>query len=107
MTFRPTFQKHAGKTCRGVQVHLTDKATFAPYRAYLAAIAATRRMEGFVWRTERYEFVDDRPAIDLLTGDADVRHAIDAGADFEAVMAVGAERMEAWRATARDRWIYP
>jgi uncharacterized protein YbbC (DUF1343 family) len=107
MTFRPTFQKHAGKTCRGVQVHLTDKATFAPYRAYLAAIAATRRMEGFVWRTERYEFVDDRPAIDLLTGDADVRHAIDAGADFAAVMAVGAERMEAWRATARDRWIYP
>ena len=105
-SFRPTFQKHAGVTCRGVQVHLTDKNRFAPYRAYLAAIAAARRMEGFRWRTERYEFVDDRPAIDLLTGDADVRLAIDAGEDFDAVMAVGRERLEGWRATARERWLY-
>ncbi len=105
-TFRPTFQKHAGVTCRGVQVHLTDRKRFQPYRAYLAMIAAARGMEGFHWRTERYEFVDDRPAIDLLTGDGDVRRAIDAGADFDAVVAVGRERMDAWRATERERWIY-
>lgn len=107
MTFRPTFQKHAGRTCRGVQVHLLDRRRFAPYRAYLAMIAAARAMDGFQWRTERYEFVDDRPAIDLLTGDGEVRRAIDAGAELSAVLAIGADRMEAWRATARDRWLYP
>jgi uncharacterized protein YbbC (DUF1343 family) len=105
-TYRPMFQKHAGVTCRGVQVHVTDAAVFEPYRAYLALIAAARRMEGFRWRTEKYEFVDDRPAIDLLTGDGDVRRALDAGADFEEVMRVGDARMTAWRATERDRWLY-
>jgi uncharacterized protein YbbC (DUF1343 family) len=106
-TFRPTFQKHAGTICRGLQVHVTDPARFEPYRTYLAVIAAARTMEGFRWRTERYEFVDDRPAIDLLTGDPDVRRAIDAGEDFQSVMTLGAERLEAWRATERDRWLYP
>ncbi len=105
-TFRPMFQKHAGVTCRGVQVHLTDRARFEPYRAYLALIAAARRMQGFAWRTERYEFVDDRPAIDLLTGDADVRRAIDAGADLEDVIRIGHERLRAWREAERGRWIY-
>jgi uncharacterized protein YbbC (DUF1343 family) len=107
MTFRPMFQKHAGRTCHGVQLHVTDVNAFQPYRAYLAMIHAARRMEGFAWRTERYEFVDDRPAIDLLTGDAEVRAAIDAGAAFEDVCAVGHERMDAWVKTARERWLYP
>lgn len=106
-TFRPMFQKHAGATCRGVQVHVTDASVFAPYRAYLALIAAARRTEGFRWRTEKYEFVDDRPAIDLLTGDGDVRRAIDAGVDFDDVMRIGEDRMKAWRETERARWIYP
>lgn len=106
MTFRPMFQKHAGVTCRGVQVHVHDRARFSPYRAYVALLHAARRMEGFRWRTERYEFVDDRPAIDLLTGDAAVREALDAGADFGDVMAVGQARLDAWRASAPDRWIY-
>jgi uncharacterized protein YbbC (DUF1343 family) len=105
-TFRPMFQKHAGATCKGVQVHVTDAATFEPYRAYLALIAAARGMEGFRWRTEKYEFVDDRPAIDLLTGDGDVRRAIDAGADLDEVMRVGEARMAAWRVTERSRWLY-
>ncbi len=106
MTFRPTFQKHAHATCRGLQVHVTDRGRFRAYRAYLALVHAARRMEGFRWRTERYEFVDDRPAIDLLTGDPDVRHAIDFGADFEEVIRVGDARLAAWRETARDRWLY-
>lgn len=106
MTFRPMFQKHAGVTCRGVQVHVDDRGRFMPYRAYMALLHAARRMEGFRWRTERYEFVDDRPAIDLLTGDAAVREALDAGAEFEAVMAVGGERLDAWHATTRARWLY-
>ena len=35
--------------------------------------------------------------------DGEVRRAIDAGAAFSAVLAIGQERMDAWRATARDR----
>ena len=107
MSFRPMFQKHAGVTCAGVQVHVTDPRRFEPYRAYLAALRACRRLPGFAWRTERYEFVDDVPAIDLLTGDGDVRAGLDAGAPVDDLLAVGAGRMAAWREGERARWLYP
>ncbi|MBK8697191.1 MAG: DUF1343 domain-containing protein [Deltaproteobacteria bacterium] len=106
MSFRPMFQKHSGVTCQGVQVHVTDPRVFAPYRAYLSALRACRRFEGFRWRTEKYEFVDDVPAIDLLTGDGAVREGLDAGATVDELMAIGRERMSAWREGERSRWLY-
>src|SRR5204863_4603599 len=83
------FHKFAGKACGGVQLHVTDTAAFRPYRTGIALIAAARRLAGddFRWRTEPYEFVAEPPAIDLLTGSAEVRTAIEAGAplaDIEA-----------------------
>ena len=89
IAFRPTFHKFAGQRCGGVQLHVTDAAAFRPYRIGVALIAAARKLGGddFRWRTEPYEFVADPPAIDLLTGSAEVRIAIDAGAalaDIEA-----------------------
>ncbi len=103
-TVRPTFHKWAAENIGAVQVHVTDAGAFEPYRAYLAAIAHLRTREGFRWRTDAYEFVDDVPAIDLLTGDGRVREAIDQGASIEAIMAIGRERLAEWDATAR--WIY-
>jgi uncharacterized protein YbbC (DUF1343 family) len=80
MTFVPTFHKHAGKPCGGVHVHVTDAAAFRPYATYLALVAIARRLggEAFAFRTERYEFVDDIPAFDLLTGNAEARTRIEA-----------------------------
>jgi uncharacterized protein YbbC (DUF1343 family) len=79
--FRPTFQKHAGKDCGGVQLHVTDRTAFQPVRASLALLAAMREMSGanFAWRTEIYEFVRDPIAIDLLFGSARERLHLEAG----------------------------
>jgi uncharacterized protein YbbC (DUF1343 family) len=104
LTFLPTFQKHARAMCGGVQVHVTDRAKFEPYRAYLAAVRAMHPMRGFEWRRETYEFVDEHAAMDLLTGDGRVREAIEAGESVDAMLAVGAERLRAW--DPRSRWIY-
>ena len=105
-SFRPMFQKHAGVTCGGAQVHVTDVHRFEPYRAYLSALCAARRFEGFAWRTEPYEFVSDRPAVDLLTGDRAVREAIDAGARVDELLRVGADRSAEWAARREERWLY-
>ncbi len=80
LTFQPTFHKHAKQICGGVQIHPTDPAAFRPYATYLALVAlcAWQAPDAFRWRTERYEFVDDIPAFDLLTGSARAREAIDA-----------------------------
>jgi uncharacterized protein YbbC (DUF1343 family) len=82
LTFMPTFQKYAKQSCGGVQVHVTDRRSFRPVRAYALLIALAHRQDStrFRFRTERYEFVDDIPAFDLLTGSASGREAILAGA---------------------------
>lgn len=77
LTFRPTFHKHAGQTCGGLQVHPTDRS-FRSYATYLALIALAKRQnpEAFRFRTEAYEFVEDIPAFDLLTGSPRAREWI-------------------------------
>jgi uncharacterized protein YbbC (DUF1343 family) len=91
LTFRPTFQKHAGTICGGVQIHVTDPVAFRPVATYVALIALAHRQdpERFRFRAERYEYVDTIPAFDLLTGSARARRAIEAGEDpLEIAMAV-------------------
>jgi uncharacterized protein YbbC (DUF1343 family) len=81
LAFQPTFHKHAGRACGGVQIHVTDPGTFRPYATYLALVALARAQdpERFAFRTEKYEFRDDVPAFDLLTGDAEARERIARG----------------------------
>ncbi len=81
VSFRPTFQKHAGKDCGGVQLHVTDRAVFQPVRTGFSLLAAMREMSGanFAWRTEPYEFVRDPIAIDLLFGSSRERVNLEEG----------------------------
>ena len=91
--FQPTFHKFAGQVCGGVQLHVTDRRAFRPVRTSLALLAALRELSGerFGWRTEPYEFVADRPAIDLLFGSDRERCGLEAGA-------LAAELARAWEA---------
>ena len=80
--FLPTFHKHAMKDCGGVMLHVTDPRTFLPVRTGAACMLHAYRQghgKGFAWRTEKYEFVDDVLAIDLLFGTDSVRKHIEAG----------------------------
>ena len=78
VTFQPAFQKHAGIVCGGVHVHVTDANAFRPFATSLALVtlAHAQDPERFAFRTEMYEFRDDVPAFDLLTGDAEARQRI-------------------------------
>jgi uncharacterized protein YbbC (DUF1343 family) len=81
-SFRPMFHKHAGRPCGGVQMIVTDPRRFRPLAAYLALLAEARALapSEFAWRTERYEFETDRPAIDYLLGRDGLRQMLDDGA---------------------------
>ncbi len=78
--FTPMFHKHAGRPCQGVQVHVTDETRFRPVLTGVAILAEAMKFPGFGWRTEAYEFVSDRPAIDLLAGSDRLRAALEQGA---------------------------
>jgi uncharacterized protein YbbC (DUF1343 family) len=79
--FTPTWDKHEGRLCHGVEVHVHDPESFRPFRTGLACVAVARAQdpERFAWRTETYEFVEGVPAFDLLCGSDRERRAIEAG----------------------------
>jgi uncharacterized protein YbbC (DUF1343 family) len=106
--FVPTFQKHAGRVCRGVQVHITDSWVFRPYESYLRMLAAVlpQLAETRRWRTEPYEFVSDRPAIDLLTGGPGFRLAVDGTGSLDDVLCEESRGAAQFDRDRRAAWLY-
>ncbi|MGB3562979.1 MAG: DUF1343 domain-containing protein [Thermoanaerobaculia bacterium] len=107
--FRPQYQKHAGETCGGVYIQVTEPGTYRPYRSGVELLAAVRRLApaAAAWRTEAYEFVVDRPAIDLLAGDDALRLSLEADQDAGEWMAGWSADEESFRAERREILIYP
>lgn len=79
VVFRPTFQKHAGLTCGGVQVHVTDRQRFRPVRAGVTLLAECARLDraAFRWRDPPYEYEREKLPIDILWGSDRLRRAIE------------------------------
>lgn len=92
VSFKPTFEKHAGQRCSGVMLHVTNPALFRPVATYLTLITLARAQnpDAFQFRTTPYEFEATIPAFDLLAGSAEARQAIAAGASAEDVVATTA-----------------
>jgi uncharacterized protein YbbC (DUF1343 family) len=83
--FLPTFHKHKERVCGGVELHVTNRALFEPYRTGLWCVKVARDLnpDEFKWRTETYEFVSDRLAIDLLAGSARYRELVESGGNVD------------------------
>jgi|ERR1044072_434680 uncharacterized protein YbbC (DUF1343 family) len=79
--FMPTFQKHAGQACGGVQIHVTDRATFEPVIAGVAIVKVAHDMYGeeFKWKEPPYEYEYDRNPFDVISGTLKLRQQIERG----------------------------
>jgi uncharacterized protein YbbC (DUF1343 family) len=81
--FEPTFHKHSGKLCAGIQIHVDDPAyhheEFRPWRLIALAFKALRALcPGYdLWRSFSYEYEHDRLAIDLINGSELLRQWVD------------------------------
>ncbi len=81
--FQPTFHKHAGVLCNGVQIHVDDPAydhaAFQPWRVQALGFKAIRRLypDYALWRDFPYEYVFDRLAIDVINGGPGLREWVD------------------------------
>jgi uncharacterized protein YbbC (DUF1343 family) len=86
--FRPTFQKHAGASCGGVQIHVLDRSEFEPVTVGVAMVKVAYDMytENFRWKEPPYEYVYDRNPFDVIAGTARVREAIEQGTTVEAIV---------------------
>lgn len=87
--FMPTFQKHAGQACGGVQIQVTDREVFEPVVAGIAVVKTAFDMYGkeFRWKDPPYEYEYDRNPFDLISGTSKVREAIERGDSLAAMTA--------------------
>lgn len=93
--FEPTFHKHAGELCNGVQIHVEaphyDHEAFKPWRVQALAFKAIRRLyPGYeLWRDFPYEYELGKLAIDVINGGTLLREWVDdvaaAPADLDAL----------------------
>jgi len=81
--FEPTFHKHAGRLCNGVQIHTEgpgyDPTAFKPWRLQALAFKALRRLHPDypLWRDFAYEYETGRLAIDVINGGPLLREWVD------------------------------
>ena len=102
--FEPTFHKHTGTLCAGIQLHVDDPAydhgTFRPWRLVALVLKALRQLRPDypLWHDAAYEYEHDRRAIDLITGSSLLREWVDDPAAGPADLdALAAPDETAWR----------
>ena len=112
--FEPTFHKHAGQLCSGLQIHVDGAfyrhETFKPWRLQALAFKVIRRLwpDYPLWRDFGYEYEFDRLAIDLINGSDLMRLWVDnpgsAVSDLESILT----KDEAlWREQRAPYLLYP
>ncbi|MEP6345485.1 MAG: DUF1343 domain-containing protein [Parasphingorhabdus sp.] len=97
--FEPTFHKHQGQLCNGVQIHAEgpsyDHHSFRPWRLQALALKAIGKLYfGYeLWRDFPYEYVQDKLAFDVINGGPSLREWIESPSsianDLEAITAPG------------------
>jgi uncharacterized protein YbbC (DUF1343 family) len=81
--FEPTFHKHAGQLCSGVQIvtegPLYDHQAFRPWRIQALAFKAIRGLypDYPLWRDFAYEYEHGKLAIDVINGGPGLREWVD------------------------------
>jgi len=111
--FEPTFHKHAGKLCNGLQIHVEDgnynHAAFRPWRLQALALKAIRQLypDYPLWRDFAYEYEHERLAIDLINGSPLLRDWVDDPSSTpEELDTMAASDEAAWATSCQAHLIY-
>ncbi|MDO9438269.1 DUF1343 domain-containing protein [Hydrogenophaga sp.] len=112
--FEPTFHKHVGQLCAGVQIHVEDPThyghtAFKPWRLQALAFRALRLQSPDypLWRDFPYEYESDRLAIDLINGGPLLREWVDdVSAAPEVLETAAAADEAAWLEARKPHLLY-
>jgi uncharacterized protein YbbC (DUF1343 family) len=106
--FTPAFQKHGGRLCGGVQVHVQDRRRFPAYLTYLLLIAHARRQDPsrFAWRQPPYEYETVKLPIDILCGTDRIRRALEARRSPRGLVPSWQKQLSAFRRRRKPYLLY-
>ena len=104
--FLPTFQKHAGCVCGGVQIHVTDREAFEPVRCGVALVktAFDKYRKDFMWKQTAYEYVYDRNPFDVIAGTDKLRLMIEEGNSINEIAASWDDELDKFK-RLRERYL--
>ncbi|HHC73588.1 MAG TPA: DUF1343 domain-containing protein [Thiothrix sp.] len=112
--FEPTFHKHQGQLCNGIQIYVEDHSyqhqAFKPWRLQALAFKALRQLRPDypLWRDFPYEYEFDKLAIDVINGSPLLREWVDdAQATPQDLDALSQIDEQAWRTQIREIQCYP
>ena len=106
--FQPTFQKHGGVSCGGVQIHVLDRNSFEPW---LAGIAMTKLIHDmypaeFRWKRPPYEYVYDKNPFDVISGTAKIREAFEQGTALDVIAEATKQPLEEFKKLREQFLLY-
>ncbi len=113
ISFEPTFHKHVGTLCAGVQIHTEGPAyghdAFKPWRVQTLAFKAIRRLypDYDLWRDFPYEYEFGKLPIDVINGGPALREWVDDPAAIPADLdALTVPDEQAWLETRQPYLLY-
>ena len=111
--FEPTFHKHQGKLCNGVQIHAEgpfyDHHVFRPWRLQALALKAIGTLcPGYeLWRDFPYEYEEGRLAFDVINGGPSLRNWIEnPSSTTDDLEAIADPDEQKWSAMLSDYLLY-
>lgn len=106
--FQPTFQKHGGITCGGVQIHVLDREIFEPVLAGVAMVKLAHDMypDSFRWKNPPYEYVYDKNPFDVIAGTDKTRKAFEQGVSLSEIEASWQTELDRFRSIRESHLMY-
>ena len=106
--FMPTFQKHGGTACGGVQIHVTDRATFEPVSAGVAIVKTAHDLyrDEFRWKDSPYEYEFERNPFDVISGTTELRAQIERGDSLDSIVESWQPALEDFKRVRREHLLY-
>ena len=106
--FRPTFQKHGGVSCGGVQIHVINRSVFEPVSVGVAMVKVAYELypEEFRWKEPPYEYVYDRNPFDVIAGTSRTREVIESGGSIEDLWSWWAPNLEEFKRVRESYLLY-
>lgn len=106
--FRPTFQKHSGASCGGVQIHVPDRETFEPVITGFAMVKLAHDLypAEFRWKQPPYEYVYDRNPFDVIAGSSSIRESIESGSSLETIQSSWNDELERFKRVRENYLLY-
>jgi uncharacterized protein YbbC (DUF1343 family) len=106
--FMPTFQKHGGKACGGVQIQVTDRALFEPVSAGVAIVKTAYDLypDDFRWKDPPYEYEFERNPFDVIAGTTEMRAQIERGDSLDSIVESWQPALEEFKHVRREYLLY-